>query len=175
MPDPTSFVSSDVAITEALGTKRIAFVQATWHREIVDQARDAFLEELARQGIPADAVDLFEVPGSLEIPLQIQMLCKTERYAAVVASGLIVDGGIYRHDFVAATVLDAMMQVQLETEVPVLSAVLTPQHFHEHKEHLAFFHDHFRVKGAEVAEACIQTLRNLHTVKDFSRHASRLP
>ncbi|MDA0350593.1 MAG: 6,7-dimethyl-8-ribityllumazine synthase [Chloroflexi bacterium] len=167
MSNATTFAASDVAIADALGTKRIAFIQATWHREIVDQARDAFLEELARQGVPSEAVDLFEVPGSLEIPLQTQLLCRTGRYAAVVAAGLIVDGGIYRHEFVAATVLDAMMKVQLETVVPVLSAVLTPQRFHEHQEHLTFFREHFTVKGAEVAVACVATIRNLQRVRDL--------
>ncbi len=148
-------------LVEFLDGRRIALVQATWHREIVDQARDSFLERLAALGIPEGHVDLFEVPGSLEIPLQSKLLAQTSRYATIVAAGLIVDGGIYRHEFVARTVLDAMMQVQLEAEVPVLSVVLTPQRFHEHDEHQRFFHEHFRVKGAEAADACAQTLRNL--------------
>ena len=43
------------------------------------------------------------------------------------------------------------MRVQLDTKVPVISAVLTPQNFHEHDEHKKFFYDHFVVKGAEAA------------------------
>jgi len=152
-------------LVDALDGRRIALVQATWHREIVDQARDSFLERLADLGIPEAHVDRFEVPGSLEIPLQSKLLAQTGRYAVIVAAGLIVDGGIYRHDFVAGTVLDAMMRVQLETDVPVLSVVLTPQHFHEHADHQRFFHDHFQVKGAEAADACAQTLRNLEFVR----------
>ena len=73
---------------------RIAFVQACWHREIVDQGRDAFLAELARQGVTPDQIDLYEVPGSLEIPLQAKLLAKTGKYASIVAAGLVVDGGI---------------------------------------------------------------------------------
>lgn len=166
--EATQSETTESELAESLGARRIAFVQATWHREVVDQARDAFLEELTAQGIPADAIDLFEVPGSLEIPLQTKLLCKTGRYAAVVAAGLIVDRGIYRHEFVADTVLDAMMRVQLETEVPVLSAVLTPQRYHEHEEHLAFFRDHFKIKGAEVAVACAQTLRNMRRIEQLA-------
>lgn len=70
----------------------------------------------------------------------------------------MVDGGIYRHEFVAATVVDALMRVQLDTDVPVFSAVLTPHHFHEHGEHLAYFARHFEVKGTELAIA-IASLR----------------
>ena len=49
-------------------------------------------------------------------------------------------------------------QVQLETETPVFSAVLTPHHFHETDTHRQFFRDHFRIKGEEVARACCQMM-----------------
>ncbi len=78
--------------------KKIAFVQSCWHREIVDQGRDSFLSEMGRLGINRDQIDLYEVPGSLEIPLQAQLLAKTGKYAVIVAAGLIVNGGIYSHE-----------------------------------------------------------------------------
>jgi 6,7-dimethyl-8-ribityllumazine synthase len=65
----------------------------------------------------------------------------------------MVDGGIYRHDFVATAVLSGMMQVQLETEIPIFTAVLTPHHFHG-AEHQKYFFDHFLIKGRELADAC---------------------
>ena len=68
------------------------------------------------------------------------------------------DGGIYRHEFVADTVIKALMDVQLKTEVPIFSAVLTPQQFHESAAHFDFFRKHFATKGIEVAEACANTL-----------------
>lgn len=144
--------------------KRIAFVQACWHREIVDQGRDAFVAEIARQGVSSDQIDLYEVPGSLEIPLQAKRLAKTGKYSSIVAAGFVVDGGIYRHEFVAQTVLDALMRIQLDTDVPIISMVLTPQNFHEHDAHQGFFHEHFKVKGAEAAVACVKTLENLRKV-----------
>ena len=146
-------------------SRRIAFAQACWHRDIVDRGRDAFVGELEVRGISADRIDFFEVPGSLEIPLQAKLLDKTGRYSVIVAAGFVVDGGIYRHDFVAASVVDAMMRVQLETEVPIISFVLTPQSFHETAEHRNFFLDHFVTKGGEAAAACAQTLANLARLK----------
>jgi 6,7-dimethyl-8-ribityllumazine synthase len=143
---------------------RIAYVQAGWHTDIVDCARDAFLAETARQGVPASAIDVFSVPGAFEIPLHAQALARTGRYDAVVACALVVDGGIYRHDFVATAVIDGLMRVQLDTGVPVFSAVLTPHHFHEHAEHRDFFRAHFRVKGAEVANACLRTVAGLRAL-----------
>lgn len=150
--------------------KRIAFIGACWHKDIVDQARDSFIANMqSKAGIKADQIDVYDVPGSLEIPLQAKLLAKTGRYDIIVCSGLIVNGGIYRHDFVAAQVLEKMMDVQMETEVPVLSVVLTPIHFHEHQDHHKFFFDHFKIKGSEAADACIHTLKNIEDLQTISK------
>ncbi|GGX93758.1 6,7-dimethyl-8-ribityllumazine synthase [Litchfieldella qijiaojingensis] len=140
---------------------RIAFIQASWHSDIVGQAREAFITTLAeKHGIEADRIEVFSVAGAYEIPLQAKLLAKSGRYNAIVGAGFVVDGGIYRHDFVAQSVIDGMMRVQLDTEVPMLSVVLTPHHFHEHATHTAFFHEHFVTKGREAADACAMTLEN---------------
>jgi 6,7-dimethyl-8-ribityllumazine synthase len=145
--------------------QRIAFVQSSWHREVVAECQIAFLGEMEARHITRDRIDIFEVPGSFEIPLHAQLLAKTRRYTAIVAAGLVVDGGIYRHEFVADTVIKALMDVQLRTEVPVFSAVLTPQQFHETQPHIEFFRKHFAVKGIEVAEACANTLLSLERLR----------
>ena len=149
-----------------LSNKRIAYIQANWHRDIVDQARQSFIRECAGHGIDGSCIDSFDVPGSLEIPLQCKLLAKTGQYDIIIAAGLIVDGGIYRHDFVAATVLDAMMNIQLDLEVPILSVVLTPHQFQETEAHERFFFEHFKIKGREAAQACLQTLSNLNDMID---------
>jgi len=106
----------------------------------------------------------FEVPGSLEIPLQAKLLAQNSDYSIIVAAGLITNGGIYRHEYVAQTVISALLQVQLEAHVPILSMVLTPLHFHDNEEHSDFFYKHMKVKGVEAAMACIKTLENLNIV-----------
>jgi 6,7-dimethyl-8-ribityllumazine synthase len=155
--------------SSSLAATRIAFIQSTWHQDIVDRGRNAFLAELATLGIAQDRVDRFEVPGAFEIPLHAKRLARTGRYSAVIACGLIVDGGIYRHEFVADAVINALMQVQLDTDVPVLSVVLTPKNFHEHAEHRQFFLNHFEVKGVEAARACIRVLQSLAQLDQSSK------
>jgi 6,7-dimethyl-8-ribityllumazine synthase len=144
--------------------KPIAYVQASWHTDITDHCRTAFMAELARHGYATGDVELFSVPGSLEIPLMARKLARTGRYAAVCASGLVVDGGIYRHEFVAQAVLQGIVQTSLDTDVPVLSAVLTPHHFHDHAVHAEFFTQHMLTKGKELAEACVAIIDQLAAV-----------
>lgn len=149
-------------------TPRIAVVSASWHSEIVGQARLSLKAELERLGHPPDQLDEFEVPGAFEIPLHAQRLARSGRYQAIVACGLVVNGGIYRHDFVAGAVIDGLMRVQLDTDVPVFSVVLTPLNFHEHEEHQRYFKTHFLKKGQEAANACMQTLAALHRLESLS-------
>ncbi len=137
-----------------LAPASVALVQARWHSGIVDQAGIGLREALPE----TVTVETFDVPGAFEIPLMAKRLARTGRYAAVVGAAFVVDGGIYRHDFVAATVVDALMRVGLETDVPVLSVVLTPHNFQETEAHTAFFTEHFRVKGREAAAACLQVM-----------------
>lgn len=149
----------------ALSTGRIAFIQSSWHEHIVNQGRDAFLAEISRLGVASEALEVFKVPGAFEIPLHAKKLARTGRYAAIVACGFVVNGGIYRHDFVADAVVSGLMTVQLETGVPVFSVVLTPLHFHEHDEHQQFFATHFITKGVEAARACVQTIASLQAIE----------
>jgi|TARA_B110000967_G_C18776808_1_gene505991 6,7-dimethyl-8-ribityllumazine synthase len=121
----------------------------------VDQLRDSFLKEFKE--LDTRQVDLIEVPGALEIPLKAKILAASNEYAAVVTAGLIVDGGIYRHEFVSSAVIDGLMRVQLDTGVPVFSAVLTPQDFLSDGQP-EFFKEHFVIKGVEAAQSCAATL-----------------
>jgi 6,7-dimethyl-8-ribityllumazine synthase len=145
-------------------TQRIAFVQARWHAALVDGCRISFEDEMVKLGVEKDLLDWFEVPGAFELPLRVQRLARSGDYSAIVAAGLVVDGGIYRHEFVADAVINGLMRVQLDTGVPVLSAVLTPHHFHEHADHVSFFQLHLEEKGREAARACADTVRSFATL-----------
>lgn len=130
---------------------RYAFIKANWHADIVDQALEGFL-----QVIPADQVDVHDVPGAFEMPLMARDLARSGRYAAVAAAAFVVDGGIYRHDFVAQAVVQGLMQAGLDTGVPVLSVSLTPHQYQETEHHNAIYRAHFVQKGREAADAALQ-------------------
>jgi 6,7-dimethyl-8-ribityllumazine synthase len=129
---------------------RYAFVKANWHAEIVSKSLDGFL-----QLISAQQVDVFDVPGAFELPLVARDLAKSKRYTAIAAAALVADGGIYRHEFVAQAVVDGLMRVALETDVPILSISLTPHHFQPTEHHVGVFSKHFVEKGREAAQAAL--------------------
>jgi 6,7-dimethyl-8-ribityllumazine synthase len=129
---------------------RYAFVKANWHAEIVNRALDGFYELIGAQH-----VDVYDVPGAFELPLLARDLAATGRYAAVIAAAFVVDGGIYRHEFVAQAVVDGLMRAGLDTGVPVLSVSLTPHQYRETEHHTEIYHAHFVEKGREAAKAAL--------------------
>ena len=133
---------------------RYAFIKANWHADIVDRALEGFRAEA-----PDAEIDVFDVPGAFELPLTAKRLAKTGHYDAIIAAAFIVDGGIYRHDFVADAVVNGLMNVGLETDVPVLSVALTPHHYQDTEHHNAIFRSHFIEKGREAARAAGQSVK----------------
>jgi 6,7-dimethyl-8-ribityllumazine synthase len=130
---------------------RFAFVKANWHSEIVTKALQGFLEL-----VPKEDVDVFDVPGAFELPLISRDLANSGKYGAIIAAAFVVDGGIYRHEFVAQAVVNGLMRAGLDSGVPVLSVSLTPHHFQETEHHRVIFTTHFIEKGREAARSALK-------------------
>lgn len=131
---------------------KVAFIKARWHADIVDQTLKGFTDGMAAAGRKVN-ITTYDVPGAFEMPLLAKKLGETGRFDAIVAAALVVDGGIYRHDFVAQAVVTGLMDAQMSTGVPTFSVSLTPHHFHDSEIHHDFYYDHFVKKGAEAASA----------------------
>lgn len=150
---------------------KFAFIKARWHAGIVDQALVGFQQRLKELGIDA-IVDSFDVPGAFEMPLKAQKLARTGDYDAIAAAAFVVDGGIYRHDFVSQAVVSGLMDVGLKTGIPILSVSLTPHNFQPTAEHEAFFSEHFVTKGREAADAAVQIMRPGQTLATVVENAA---
>lgn len=133
-------------------TLKIAFIKARWHAEIVDQVLKGFEADMAAAGRKVE-ISTYDVPGAFEMPLLAKKLGESSRFDAIVAAALVVNGGIYRHEFVAQAVVTGLMDAQMATGVPTFSVSLTPHHFHDSEIHHTFYYDHFVTKGAEAANA----------------------
>jgi len=70
-------------------------------------------------------VTVVSVPGSLEAPLALQQLANTEKYDALIALGAVIRGETYHFEIVANESASGMMQVQLDSGIPVANGILT--------------------------------------------------
>lgn len=137
---------------------KIAVLSASWNTNIVESAEAAFIEAMEAKGFNRDQIDIIKVPGSLEIPLSGKIALENG-YDIAVGIGFVVDGQIYRHEFVGHTVVQSILDVSIQTGKPFLSVVLTPQSYNEDLDiYEEMYVKHMVAKGQEAANACARML-----------------
>ncbi|HKS94147.1 MAG TPA: 6,7-dimethyl-8-ribityllumazine synthase [Gammaproteobacteria bacterium] len=104
---------------------RFAIVAAQFNAHVVERLLDGALRMLAEEGARADNVDVIRVPGAFEIPLAVKQAAVARRYAAVIALAAVIRGETPHFDYVANECARGVMQVMLDTGVPVGFGVLT--------------------------------------------------
>jgi 6,7-dimethyl-8-ribityllumazine synthase len=98
---------------------RFALVVSLFNREYTDA-----LLASAQAALDGHELKVVRVPGAYEIPLQVQRVARTKRYAAVIALGVIWQGKTLHAREILRAVTDALMRISLETDVPVIHEVL---------------------------------------------------
>jgi 6,7-dimethyl-8-ribityllumazine synthase len=89
------------------------------------------------------------VPGALEVPLALQVLAQTRKYHALITLGAVVRGETYHFEVVSNESAAGIMQVQLDTGVPVANAILTTENDEQAMVRIA-------EKGADAARVAIE-------------------
>jgi 6,7-dimethyl-8-ribityllumazine synthase len=110
---------------------RFGVVAARFNEKQVQRLLDGALETLHRQGAAQDAIEVLWVPGSLELPLAAKWLASRRTAGgqgpachAVLAFGVIIQGETEHFRLVADQCARGLLEVSLETGVPVLNGVL---------------------------------------------------
>jgi 6,7-dimethyl-8-ribityllumazine synthase len=98
---------------------RFALVVSIFNREYTDA-----LLASAQAALQGHELKIVRVPGAYEIPLQVQRLARTKRYAAIIALGVVWQGKTLHAQEILRAVTDALLRIGLETDVPVLHEVL---------------------------------------------------
>jgi len=117
--------------------------------ELGEGLLSACLSELQRLGVDAARITLTTVPGALEIPLALQTMAQSERFDALVALGAVIRGETYHFEIVANDSSRGVMEVQLDSGVPIANGILTCE---DDDQALARMHQ----KGADCAQVAVE-------------------
>jgi 6,7-dimethyl-8-ribityllumazine synthase len=144
----------------ASGT-RFAIVVARWNETITRKLLDGAVATLKEQGVDDDLIEVAWVPGSMEIPLVAQRFAASGRYTAVICLGAVIRGETTHDQHINRAVSNAIMQITLETNIPVLFGVLTCETMDQAIQRAG---GNVGNKGAECAEAALQMIGLLKTL-----------
>ncbi|MGA7910150.1 MAG: 6,7-dimethyl-8-ribityllumazine synthase [Candidatus Dormiibacterota bacterium] len=137
----------------------VAVVVSRFNEDISRRLLRGALDALGQHGV--DEPDVFWVPGSLELPVTALTLAEKGGYDAIVCLGCVIRGETYHFEVVAGQTAAGIMQVQLDTGVPVTFGVLTT----EDRDQALARSGPKNNKGAEAAEAAIEMANLLRSIQ----------
>jgi 6,7-dimethyl-8-ribityllumazine synthase len=126
---------------------RVGIVRSRFNEKIGAAMLEACRKRLAE--LRVGALTVVTVPGSLEAPFAVQKLANTEKYDALIALGAVIRGDTYHFDVVANESASGLMQVQLDSGIPVANGILTADTEEQAEKRAA-------QKGKDCAEVAVE-------------------
>ena len=143
-----------------LGDIRLSVVVSRFNEPITSALLDGALNECDRRGVSRDHIDVFYVPGALEIAV-VAKECAGRGADAVVCLGAVVKGDTPHFEYVANTAALSIADVATSTGVPCIFGVLTVENESQARERIGGSQGH---KGEEAAATAIDTIETLREV-----------
>jgi 6,7-dimethyl-8-ribityllumazine synthase len=137
---------------------RFAIVASRWNDALVTRLIDGALKALNDSSVDNDAVQVFRVPGSFEIPLCALKAAESGKFDAVICLGVIIRGDTPHFEYIANETTRGIGEAGLKTGVPVLFGVITADNVQQANERAREGPDN---KGFEAAIAAVE-LVNLY-------------
>jgi len=136
---------------------RIGIVRSRFNEGIGLAMLEACRGRLEELGVPREHVLVLDVPGALEVPLTLQKLAATGRYAALIALGAVIRGETYHFEIVSNESASGISSVALDTGVPIANGILTTENDEQAESRAA-------QKGRDCAEVAVEMANLLRAI-----------
>ena len=138
---------------------RVAIVRAEWNGHITSRLAEGALAVFEREGFDKDMVDVFDVPGAVELTFAASQLIESGLYDAIIVFGCVVRGGTPHFDYVCQSVTQGITALNADCDTPVIFGVLTVENEAQALDRIAQADGRpgpAGDKGREAAEAAIK-------------------
>ncbi len=135
---------------------KVGIVMSRFNLPLCEGLLSACVAELKRLGVADGDMVIANVPGALEIPLVLQSMAQSGRYDALIALGAVIRGDTYHFEVVSNDSCRAVMDVQLDTGIPIANGILTCDSDDQAEVRM-------QQKGSDCAQAAVE-MANLQKV-----------
>ncbi len=132
---------------------RFGIVVSRWNEAVTRRLLDGALETFKKHSVADDSIDVAWVPGAWEIPLVAKRMAVSRRYGAVLCLGAVIRGETTHDRHINRAVSQAISQLALAENIPVLFGVLTCETMEQALQRAG---GSVGNKGSECAAAAIQ-------------------
>ena len=137
----------------------IGIVMSRFNQDIGEGLLSACTGELKRLGVAEGDIRLATVPGALELPLALRTMARSGRFDALIALGAVIRGETYHFEIVSNDSCRALMEVQLESGIPIANGILTCE---DDDQALA----RMQQKGSDCAQAAVEMANLLRSLTE---------
>ena len=132
----------------------IAVVAARWNSHITDPLTAGAVETLTAAGLDSEEdIDVYRVPGAVELTFAASKLIENGDYDAVIVLGCVIKGDTPHFDYVCSSVTQGVTHLNAECDIPVIFGVITAL---DEQQALDRAGGRLGNKGAEAAETALQ-------------------
>ena len=146
----SDYNAEDVANANGL---RIGLIVSQWNKEITHALYKGAVETLISHGVKDQDIITFHVPGSFELPFGASKMIDKHAPDAVIVIGSVIQGETKHFDFVCQATAQGVMDLNIQTQTPVVFCVLTDNTLQQAQDRSGGKHGN---KGVEAAVAAIQ-------------------
>lgn len=148
-----------------VGQRRtVAIVSGQYNGEFVRGLIDHAVREFGAISSSIQTLQ-FEVPGAFEIPLAVQRVAARKEVDVIVALGVIIQGETEHAGLIATAVTQALMQITLTHEVPVVHEVLLVKDAEQARRRCLEDEVNRGTEAARVAIRMVQVLQEIGSPK----------
>lgn len=105
----------------------VAIVRSEFNADLTERLLDETIKGLRKCDINENAIEVFDVPGALEIPFAAQKIMQTGDFDGIIALGVVIRGETYHFELVANESTRGITELNLEGSIPIICGILTTE------------------------------------------------
>jgi len=139
----------------------IALIVSRFNSEITEKLLEGAMKRLQELDFQENQIQVYKVPGAVEIPIVAQRLAKFHGIKAIVCLGAVIRGETDHYRYVCEQVSFGCQKVALENEIPVVFGILTTDTEEQAYDRIGGKHGHKGIESVDTAVEMVELLSKM--------------